>query len=198
MGERIRVLHVDDDPEFAELTGGFLEREDDRLSVDVAASAAEGLERLDHERIDCVVSDYEMPQNSGIEFLEAVRERYPDLPFVLFTGKGSEEIASDAIYAGVSDYLQKGTDTQQYSLLANRIVNLVQQYRAESKLETRAHQQQVVSELGQDGLADERLDVLFERATEAVVDAHGWTIRVTEGADGGARFEITGVEIDAS
>lgn len=136
MGERIRVLHVDDDPEFAELTGGFLEREDDRLSVDVAASAAEGLERLDHERIDCVVSDYEMPQNSGIEFLEAVRERYPDLPFVLFTGKGSEEIASDAIYAGVSDYLQKGTDTQQYSLLANRIVNLVQQYRAESKLET--------------------------------------------------------------
>lgn len=173
MGERIRVLHVDDDPEFAELTGGFLEREDDRLSVDVAASAAEGLERLDHDRFDCIVSDYEMPQHSGIEFLEAVRERYPDLPFVLFTGKGSEEIASDAIYAGVSDYLQKGTDTQQYSLLANRIVNLVQQYRAETKLETRAHQQQVVSELGQDGLADERLDVLFERATESVVDGLG-------------------------
>lgn len=74
---------------------------------------------------DCVVSAHEMPGRNGIEFLELVREEYPDLPFVLFTGKGSEAVASDAISAGVTDYLQKGSGTEQYELLANRIVNAV-------------------------------------------------------------------------
>lgn len=170
MGEDIFVLHVDDDREFAEMAGEFLEGEDDRISVDVVTSATDGLERLAETHVDCIVSDYEMPGENGIEFLEKVRTRYPDLPFVLFTGKGSEEIASEAVFAGVSDYLQKGTDTQRYSLLANRIANLVQQYRAESKLETRAYQQRIVAELGQDGLANLRLDELFDQATESIVD----------------------------
>ena len=100
----IRILHVDDDPEFADLTATLLEREDDRFAVETATTGDEGLARIDD--VDCVVSDYAMPSANGIEFLETVREDHPDLPFILFTGKGSEEIASDAISAGVTDYLQ--------------------------------------------------------------------------------------------
>uniref|UniRef100_UPI003EBA954A PAS domain S-box protein n=1 Tax=Halobaculum sp. EA56 TaxID=3421648 RepID=UPI003EBA954A len=81
--------------------------------------------------VDCVVSDYEMPGRNGIDFLERVREEYPELPFILYTGKGSEEVASDAISAGVTDYLQKGSGTDQYTVLANRIKNAVGRYRAE-------------------------------------------------------------------
>jgi DNA-binding response OmpR family regulator len=66
---------------------------------------------------------------SGIELLETVRETYPDLPFVLFTETGSEEVASEAISAGVTDYLQKGGGSEQYALLANRIENAVQAHR---------------------------------------------------------------------
>jgi len=64
-----------------------------------------------------------------------MRERWPDLPFLLFTGKGSKEVASDAISAGVTDYLQKKPETDQYELLANRVINAVGQFRAERQVE---------------------------------------------------------------
>ncbi|WP_058365488.1 PAS domain S-box protein [Haloparvum sedimenti] len=133
----IRVLHVEDDPEFAEMAGAFLEREDDRIRVRSAADAEEALELLSASAFDCVVSDYEMPGLNGIELLRAVREDHPDLPFILFTGKGSEEVAGEAISAGVTDYLQKGTATEQYELLANRIDNAVDATQARRKLSER-------------------------------------------------------------
>lgn len=103
----IRVLHVDDEPGFADLTTTFLEREDDRFDTETVTSVKQGLDRLSGRTYDCLVSDHDMPGQSGIEFLETVRDEYPNLPFILFTGKGSEEVASDAISAGVTDYLQK-------------------------------------------------------------------------------------------
>lgn len=129
LGE-IKVLHVDDEPSFTDLAATFMQRENDRFTVETATSASEGLDRLNEESFDCVVSDYDMPAQNGIDFLKAVRETHTNLPFILFTGKGSEEIASDAISAGVTDYLQKGTGTSQYTVLANRITNVVEQFRS--------------------------------------------------------------------
>ena len=126
----ITVLNVDDDRSLLELTREFLEREDDRFDIETATSADDGLDAIRDRRPDCIVSDYDMPGTNGIEFLRAVREDFPDIPFVLFTGKGSEAVASEAISAGVTDYLQKGTGTEQYELLANRIANAVQARRA--------------------------------------------------------------------
>ncbi|WP_251331503.1 PAS domain S-box protein [Haloplanus pelagicus] len=133
--EMMEVLHVDDEPDFADLTAMFLEREDHQFTVETATTADSGLERIDDRRPDCVVSDYNMPGMNGFEFLQAVRERYPDLPFILFTGKGSESIASDAISAGVTDYLQKGSGTERYELLANRIRNAVQARREAQRVD---------------------------------------------------------------
>ena len=135
--DRITVLHVDDDPEFATTAALFLERHDDRFDVETVTSASAALDRLaaGDLDLDCIVSDYEMPGMNGIELLEAVRERHPSLPFILYTGRGSEEIASDAISAGVTDYLHKETGTSQYTLLANRVTNAVEQYRSRQALE---------------------------------------------------------------
>ncbi|MFC7097083.1 PAS domain S-box protein [Halobaculum marinum] len=135
--DAIRVLHVDDQPAFAELVATYLEREHDRITVHSASSAEEGREVLASERVDCIVSDHDMPRENGIEFLRSVRAEYPELPFVLFTGKGSEEIASEAISAGVTDYLQKGPGSDQYTLLANRIVNAVEAFRSRQMLTER-------------------------------------------------------------
>ena len=137
MDDRVRVLHVDDEPGFADLAGEMLEREDGRIDVDTATSADAGLERLEGERgpPDCIVSDYEMPGTDGIDFLNSVRADHPDLPFVLFTGKGSEAVASDAISAGATDYLRKRSSNEQYELLANRILNAVEQDRARKQAE---------------------------------------------------------------
>ncbi|WP_178917728.1 response regulator [Natronomonas gomsonensis] len=129
-GDTIHILHVDDDTRLTELVSRFLQKEDDRFDIHPAASAEEGLARLAEEDFDCIISDYDMPGQNGLEFLRAVREEHSDLPFVLYTGKGSEEVASEAIRAGVTDYLQKDTGTDQYTLLSNRIRNAVEQYRA--------------------------------------------------------------------
>jgi len=135
MPDPIRVLHVDDDEQYGDLVAAYLEREDDGFEVELAAGAADALDRIERGRPDCVVSDYEMPETDGIELLETVRERYPALPFVLFTGKGSDEIASEAIAAGATDYLQKGQAPDCYELLANRLLNAVEQYRSRRELE---------------------------------------------------------------
>ena len=131
----IRVLHVDDDAELREVAALHLEREHQDLQVVTAGGAAQGMARLARGGIDCVVSDHDMPEKNGLEFLRDVRAEYPELPFVLFTGKGSEEIASDAISAGVTEYLQKGTGTDQYAVLANRIERAVAANRAKTALE---------------------------------------------------------------
>ncbi len=137
MSGEIRVLHVDDDPNLADVASTVLERESDELTVDTATHPDEGLEQLGAKPFDCIVSDYDMPDTNGIQFLEAVREDHPDLPFILFTGKGSEEIASEAISAGVTDYLQKESGIEQYAVLANRIQNAADAHESEQMLEER-------------------------------------------------------------
>lgn len=130
------VLHVDDEPEFADMVSTFLEKFHDGFSVVTAQNADEGLDRLERGEVDCIVSDYQMPGKDGLDLLEAVRAEDDELPFILFTGKGSEEIASDAIAAGVTDYLQKRGGTDQYELLANRVKNAIDQYRTAGELWT--------------------------------------------------------------
>jgi PAS domain S-box-containing protein len=129
----VRVLHVDDNPGITDVTATFLERINDDFEVTTTTTVVEALDLLGEEDFDCVISDYQMPRTDGLEFLELVRERYPDLPFVLFTGKGSEEIASEAIAAGVTDYMQKGGGTDQYEVLSNRVENAVDQYRTQQQ-----------------------------------------------------------------
>ena len=131
MTDRIPVLLVDDDPDLLSVTASFLEREADRIAVETAADPTAGLELLAERDVECVVADYDMPGRNGLDFLEAVRERDPDLPFILYTGTGSEAIASEAISAGVTDYLQKRGGTERYERLANRVVEAVEKRRAE-------------------------------------------------------------------
>jgi len=166
----VRVLHVDDDPVFLRATKRFVEHQADQFEIETATSASDGLSRLREADFDCIVSDYDMPDETGIAFLEAVRKEYPKIPIIFLTGKGGEEVASKAISAGVSDYLQKGSDTDGSSLLANRISNLVSQYRAEAQLDIRVEQQQRVADLGEEALAGVPLEKLFERTVEIVVE----------------------------
>ncbi|MFA9517551.1 PAS domain-containing protein [Halopenitus sp. H-Gu1] len=158
--DRIRVLHVDDEPDFADMAATFLERESNRITVHTATTPDEGLELLADHAVDCIVSDYDMPGQDGIEFLQAVRENYPDLPFILYTGKGSEAVASTAISSGVTDYLQKETGTSQYEVLANRIRNTVSQFHTRKELD--------------------RSQDLLEHA-EQLADVGGWEIDVETG-----------------
>ncbi|GAA0717756.1 PAS domain S-box-containing protein [Halorubrum trapanicum] len=126
----VRVLHVDDDDAFLDLTATYLERIDDAFEVKSERDLAGALDALATEPIDCVVSDYDMPGTDGLSLLQRVRDRGVEVPFVLFTGKGSEEIASEAISAGATDYIQKRGGNDRYEVLANRVRNAVDQHRS--------------------------------------------------------------------
>ena len=178
----IRILHVDDEPDFAETAARFVKREDDRVEVITETDASAGLNLLRDGDFDGVVSDYDMPTMDGLEFLTAVREGFSDLPFILFTGKGSEEIAAEAITAGVTDYIQKRTGTDQYKILANRLVNAVERYHAVRHTELSRRAMETASEglslVESDGTflyANPAFARLFEYEPDELIGKH-WTV----------------------
>lgn len=172
--EPIRILHVDDDPGFAEVTAEFLERTDDRVTVVTETDTTAALSILSEQPVDCVVSDYEMPGTDGIAFLRNVRESHPDLPFILFTGKGSEAVASEAISAGVTDYLQKERGTDQYTILANRIENAVERHAAQQAVERNRQRLSLFVERSPLGVVEWTDEFDFARVNQAAEEMLGY------------------------
>lgn len=119
------VLLVDDEPGFADVVAELIEHDYEDMTFVTATNAPDAFYALTNMEIDCIVSDYWMPAISGLDFLEAVREEYPDLPFIIFTNKGSEEVASEAIANDVSAYVPKSGEDDQYDRLATQIRQVI-------------------------------------------------------------------------
>ena len=130
---RIDVLLVDDDAAMAGMTAEFLDRELADATITTLTDPTAVVPALSEGEYDCIVSDFDMPEVDGLELLERVRGMDLEIPFLLFTGKGSEEIASRAISAGVDEYLQKG-GPEKYAVLANNVENLVEKHWAEQQV----------------------------------------------------------------
>lgn len=173
-----RILVVDDDADFAETAAVFLERAEETFDVLTVSGPDEAMSVLEQEQIDAVVSDYQMPEQTGLDLLTEVRSEAPSLPFFLFTGKGSEDIASEAISAGVTDYLRKDRGSEQYIVLANRIQNAVSKRRAEQSLRENETFLQSVFNGIQNGLA--------------VVDEEMTLVRVNKWLDARTERPLTG------
>lgn len=133
MTRSIRILHVDDDNAFLDLSQTYLERQLPTATVVTADNPQAGLHELT-ESFDCVVSDFEMSNMNGLELFEVIDDRHPRLPFVLYTGRGSEDIASRALNLGVTGYFQKG-GPDQWQRLANRIEHAINEYYTERESE---------------------------------------------------------------
>lgn len=123
----IRVLHVDDDPDHLMMSKRLLEMYDSAIQVVSVSSPEEALQKA--ETFDCLVLDYQMPRMNGIELARRIREK-TDTPIIIYTGKGSEDVASSAFEAGIDDYLKKEFERSHYQVLAKRIRMAVERYRA--------------------------------------------------------------------
>ncbi|MDD1724433.1 MAG: PAS domain S-box protein, partial [Methanospirillum sp.] len=130
----ISILYVDDESDLLTVARIFLERSGE-FKVCTMTSAQQALDSPSIQIFDAIISDYLMPGMDGIAFLKQVREKHGDIPFILFTGRGREEIIIDAINNGADFYLQKGGDPQvQFAELAHKIRQAVRRRRAEQAL----------------------------------------------------------------
>ncbi len=126
----ISVLLVDDEESLLDIGAHFLSARE-QISVQPASSALIATKLLKESSFDAVVSDYDMPEMNGIAFLKTIRSEYNDVPFILFTGKGREEVVIDAINNGADFYVQKGGDPKiQFAELAHKIRQAVDKHQA--------------------------------------------------------------------
>ena len=149
---RIRVLHVDDDAEFLAVAKQCLE-EAGNFEVDTATSAEEALEKLKMLEFDAVVADYQMPGMNGLELLRELRRRGNEAPFFLFTSRGKEEIAVEALNSGVERYVDKqGSASVTYDELKRSICGAVKNRIAEKLLRESEERLKLITENMQDVL----------------------------------------------
>ena len=131
---------VDEEPEILELAGIYLNKFS-LYDIDKVYSAEKALDCLKSGNYDAIVSDYEMPEMDGLTFLKKVRESRPFLPFIIFSGKGREEVVVDAFRFGADGFVQKGKNARaNFAELSHQIEIAVTRNsaRAELKVKERA------------------------------------------------------------
>ena len=149
----IHVLFVDDERLMLDLSKEFLEQQEEDFQVDTAISAEEALDRLSEREYDVVVSDYKMSVMDGLQFLSRLREQGNEIPFIIFTGKGREEVAVEAFRRGADGYVMKGGDpTSQYAELTQQIRLVVRERKAEEVLRKSEERYRTLVELAHDGI----------------------------------------------
>jgi CheY-like chemotaxis protein len=120
----IKVLHIDDDSNQLLFTKIFLEECDSKLSVESISHPTKVVDILSSKEFDCIVSDYQMDEMDGIALTKKVRKA-SNVPIIIYTGRGSEEVEAVARAAGADGYLQKETDPSHYKVLYSLILGLV-------------------------------------------------------------------------
>jgi PAS domain S-box-containing protein len=185
MEEPVSVLLVDDNPSLLKLTKLFLEQSG-YFSVTTVKSAPLALRLLDTGSFDAIISDYQMPEMDGIAFLKQIRSQGNKTPFIIFTGKGREEVVIDAIDNGVDFYIQKGGDPQsQFTELAYKVKRAIEQQRVGEALMSSEERYRSLIETTGTGF------VIFDR-DHRVITANNEYIRLTGHSD---FSEIQGVPV---
>lgn len=161
---QIRVLHVDDEESFLNIAKECLQMQGP-FDVDIAQSVDEAIQKMKENKYDAIVCDYQMPQKDGLQFLEELRKSGNSIPFILFTGRGGEEVAIKAFNLGADGYINKNGDPETvYCELACSIRQAVNRRRVETRLK----------------LSEAKYRALFENTHDCIIvmDLHGKIIDV--------------------
>ncbi len=115
MIKHLRVLVVDDDPTIIDVLSAFLETKG--YSVHTCSNGQQGLEAIEQEEFDLVISDIEMAGVNGFELLRQTRKNYPRIGIVLMTGYEEAHPLSSALRAGADGYISKPFSLRKFSLI---------------------------------------------------------------------------------
>ncbi|MFA4876942.1 MAG: PAS domain S-box protein [Methanoregula sp.] len=145
------LLYIDDDHTLLESSRLFLERTSG-FTVTPATSAAKGLMLLKTREFDAIITDYEMPGMNGITFLKEVRRAHGDVPVIIFTGKGREDVVIEAINNGADFYLQKGGNPKAvFTELTNMIKNAIRRRKADEIIHINEQRLRMAQAIGKTG-----------------------------------------------
>ena len=189
----IYILHVDDDPSQLELVKIYLRLLDPQIVVDSVSSPTTAIEMLREKEYDCVVSDYVMSEMNGIRFAIYVREQN-DVPFILYTGQGSEEVAQDAFEAGIDDYIRKELEKSTFQVLAKRIRVAVGKHRAEEALRLREEQYRKIVDTSPDAIIMTDLGGKIIATNRQAAHLHGYDVEEEFIASGLTTFDLVAPE----
>ena len=170
------ILYVDDEPVLCELAKEYLTRTGD-MTVDIALSARSGLNLIQKKQYDAIISDFEMPEMNGITMLQELRDSGYLIPFILFTGRGREDVAKDALNKGADFYLQKGGGSCQFTELIHFTRRAIQNYRSQEAIQQ----------------SQKQLEIIFNHLPDPtlVIDTKGKVIAWNE-----AMEKLTGISSD--
>lgn len=174
--DTISILYVDDEPALLELSKQYLERFGN-FNVTIAPSAAEAIRILAEEPFDAIISDYEMPQMNGIEFLKKIRADGNTIPFLIFTGRGREEVVIEALNNRADFYIQKGgVPRAQFAELINKIHYAVSRRRTEERLRRSEERYRFIVDNVADNIWMFDMDFKLTYTSPAVEKMRGFTI----------------------
>jgi PAS domain S-box-containing protein len=172
--DSLRILHVDDDIGFLEVSKQILEMED-KFEVDNATSAEEAFQKLEEQSYDAIVSDYEMPSKNGLQFLKELRERGNIVAFAIFTGKSREEVAIKALNLGADGYFTKSGDPETvYAELAHGLRKSVEIRRAKAKACIEETRLKAILSSSPDAIIIADLNDKIVNCNDAAVDLAGY------------------------
>ncbi|HHN81295.1 MAG TPA: PAS domain S-box protein, partial [Methanomicrobia archaeon] len=185
--DAMKILLVDDDEDLLTIAKNLLEKDGPRLSIDVAMDGEAAYALFMKHGYEAVVSDYQMPKMDGLELLRRIRENDAEIPFILFTGKGREEVAIEALNHGANRYIQKkGDPATQYAMLKDAVIREIRSNRAHEALRESEHMFRMFTELAPVAIMihmDERwvyvnpaAEKLIDRLEHEIVGSSIWDI----------------------
>ncbi len=168
---------VDDDKKILEQSKIFFKKKNKDLEVFTETSGTKAIELSENEKFDAIISDYKMPEISGIEVLKKLRKKGNDTPFIILTGKGCEEVVIKAFNHGTDRYIQKGVDPDTlYDILYKAIIDEIEDKETEKELsKTRDIYEKIAKNLpnGIVNIVDKNFNILFSEGVE--LDFLGYT-----------------------
>lgn len=123
---KTRVLLVDDDVEFLDVARIVIHQSDPDFEIVVADSVKSAFEKLEQGEFDVIISEYLMPDATGLDLLEAIRSSGDDIGFIIWTGHSTEDVVVKALNLGADHYIVKGVDTkEQFKLIHSTISRII-------------------------------------------------------------------------
>ncbi|MHA2365685.1 MAG: PAS domain S-box protein [Candidatus Hodarchaeales archaeon] len=171
----ISILHVDDEVSILDLTRTFLENlSKGKLVVDSLEKPLEIFNKINEKNFDVIVCDYQMSDLTGIQLLEQLRENRIEIPFIMFTGRGREEVAIRALNLGAKRYIKKGGDIKsQFEELRHAIKEVVSYQRVQIELQEKNVSLEAINKISSrlHQLDDEKS--VIKAAVESMMDYSG-------------------------